>query len=445
MRPKSPLLLAYYGDDFTGSTDVLEAIAHAGIRTRLFLEPPAPGQLGRFPDLQAFGIAGGSRMFSPEEMTERLPSAFHALHASGAPLLHYKICSTFDSSPTVGSIGKAIELGREVFGKHPTPLVVGAPTLGRYLVFGNLFARSGLDTEPFRLDRHPTMQRHPVTPMHESDLRLILAEQTSLPVHLITVLQLSSALPDFGPGTPPVVLFDTVESRDLMQVGEHVLGLAATHQPLFCVGSSGLEYALLAAWRERGELPAPPPAPTASQPTQILVVSGSCSPVTERQLDHALQNGYVEAPLNLDRFRDPTTESAERSRLLNEIRREAQAGNSPVVATRRGSSAPQIVLNGTTRTDFTRRMCQLLAEVVDTWLQTVDSRRVAVCGGDTSTEVARALGIESLEYLMPVAPGSPLCRVCAPGRPADGCEFVFKGGQVGRDGLFTDLFNLGRS
>ena len=34
-------LLTFYGDDFTGSTDALEALARAGVRSALFLDAPA--------------------------------------------------------------------------------------------------------------------------------------------------------------------------------------------------------------------------------------------------------------------------------------------------------------------------------------------------------------------------------------------------------------------
>ena len=47
-----PLLLTFYGDDFTGSTDALEQLTLAGIRTALFIEPPTPKQLARFKNLQ---------------------------------------------------------------------------------------------------------------------------------------------------------------------------------------------------------------------------------------------------------------------------------------------------------------------------------------------------------------------------------------------------------
>ena len=61
-------LLAYYGDDFTGSTDVMEALQWAGLRAVLFLDPPGPERLAKFDGLKAFGVAGWSRTMSPAEM-----------------------------------------------------------------------------------------------------------------------------------------------------------------------------------------------------------------------------------------------------------------------------------------------------------------------------------------------------------------------------------------
>jgi uncharacterized protein YgbK (DUF1537 family) len=200
MSAPSNIRLAYYGDDFTGSTDVMEALSRNGLKAVLFLQPPTARQLARYENAQAFGIAGSSRMMSADEMEKELPPAFEALKASGAPIVHYKICSTFDSAPHIGSIGRAIEIGRRTFCAAPTPLVVGAPILGRYVAFANLFARSGLDSEPSRLDRHPTMRHHPVTPMDESDLRIHLSRQTRLPIHLVDVIETERR--DLGPGEP---------------------------------------------------------------------------------------------------------------------------------------------------------------------------------------------------------------------------------------------------
>src|SRR5208282_1786575 len=124
-----------------------------------------------------------SRSRGPAWMSRNLPAIFRAMRRLGAPINHYKVCSTFDSSPRVGSIGRAMELGRTVFRSGTVPIVVGAPHLGRAVVFGNLFAEA--DGVMYRIDRHPTMRRHPVTPMTEADLRLHLARQTKLPMGLV--------------------------------------------------------------------------------------------------------------------------------------------------------------------------------------------------------------------------------------------------------------------
>ena len=39
------LLLTFYGDDFSGSTDAMEVLALAGVPTRLYLDPPTAADL----------------------------------------------------------------------------------------------------------------------------------------------------------------------------------------------------------------------------------------------------------------------------------------------------------------------------------------------------------------------------------------------------------------
>ncbi len=469
-RRSSSLLLAYYGDDFTGSTDVMESLSRAGLKTVLFLKPPTKAQLSQFPDLHAFGIAGGSRAMSPRQMELALPRSFKALKASGAPFIHYKVCSTFDSSPAVGSIGKAIELGRRVFGERVTPLVVGAPVLGRWVVFGTLFARSGLDSEPFRLDRHPTMSRHPITPMDEADIRPHLARQTKLPVALVDVLALESRRSGgrSGPRSrkveallqtmavrkpPPIVLFDTLHERNLPVIGR----LIATQRPpngqLFCAGSSGVEYALVAHWRATGSIARTVRAKhcPATARGQIITVSGSCSPVTDRQIALALKDGFVEIACDSGSLADPTRTRQAATDALTRARPALDAGRNVIFHTARGPLDPrrrpfqQVAKKSPGRTRAERftaageTLGRGLAFILEAAWRATDARRAIVCGGDSSTVVARALGVEALEFIAPVVPGGPLCRVRAPGRIGHGCEVVFKGGQVGGDFFFREF------
>jgi hypothetical protein len=117
-------LYAFVGDDFTGSTDVLEQLAEGGVPAVLFLRTPDAALRARFPEARAIGLASDARSRSPEWMDAELPAMFAAL--SDAELIHYKTCSTFDSAPHVGSIGRALDIGVAAFG-GPGAIVVAAP------------------------------------------------------------------------------------------------------------------------------------------------------------------------------------------------------------------------------------------------------------------------------------------------------------------------------
>ena len=123
------LLLSYYGDDFTGSTDVMESLTFSGLRTVLFLDPPSPSQVEALGDARAIGVAGCTRSMPPDEAESELRPVFQAFKALQPQIVHYKTCSTFDSSPTIGSIGRAIDVGKNALDSAYVPLVVGAPIL----------------------------------------------------------------------------------------------------------------------------------------------------------------------------------------------------------------------------------------------------------------------------------------------------------------------------
>jgi uncharacterized protein YgbK (DUF1537 family) len=426
------LLLTYYGDDFSGSTDVAEALTFNGLATVLFLQDPSREQMERFAGYRAVGIAGVSRSQSPQWMAQHLPPIFERLKALGAPLCHYKVCSTFDSSPETGNIGKAIELGQQVFGSSYVPLVVGAPILKRYQLFGNLFAT--VDGETYRLDRHPTMKRHPVTPMDEADLRLHLARQTPKQVALVDILALRSSNESHLDAAlakgPEIVLYDVLDEDSLIQVGK----LIWTRRPskhTFVAGSSGLEYALVAYWRSTGQLPVLVPHAEPGEVDRIIVVSGSCSPATESQLRYAMEKGY--AGLRLDARK--LAGGDETRRAIEAALRRLAEGRSVALYSALGPEDPELVRG---EGDFQRRLGSRIGEILRDILQRSGLRRAVVAGGDTSGQAGRQLGIYALTVVKPMAPGSPLCRAWADG-PFDGLDIVFKGGQVGSENFFEKV------
>ena len=436
--PDGPLL-AYYGDDFTGSTDAMEAMTAAGVPTVLFLEPPGAELRARFPQARCVGLAGSSRGRSPQWMDAELPKAFSALAALDAPILHYKVCSTFDSAPTTGSIGRAIDLGVRHRPGRWSPTIVGAPRLKRYQVFGNLFA--AVDGVGYRLDRHPTMSRHPVTPMGESDLRRHLAAQTARRIELVDMLQLrrgaaAHRVRELQGDDVPVVFIDVLDEQTLAAAGRLVWEQRGAG--VFSASSSGLQYALAAHWRERGWLPKAPSLPAAGPASAIAVVSGSCSPVTASQIAWARSHGFHAERLQLHRALAEGTREAEIERVADVAASALAHGTSSVVFSAEGPDDAAVLGFDAlardarlSRGEAARAVGAALAEVMRRLLDQSPLRRVVVAGGDSSGEVASALDIRALTVTAGLAPGAPLCRAWSDVDRRDGLEIVLKGGQIG--------------
>ena len=427
------LLYTFYGDDFTGSTDVLEQLASNGVPTVLYLTTPTPAHLAAFPEVKAIGIAGDSRSRSPEWMSTHLPTIFATLKNFNAPIMHYKVCSTFDSSPSHGSIGRAIELGRKVFNSRFVPIVVGAPHLRRYVAFGNLFVAAP-DGSIKRIDRHP-MSRHPVTPMCEADLRVHLQAQTATPIGLIDLTALQT-----GAGAEAVafqledgnkaILFDTIDKDTQIAVGA-LLWQEAQQQPLFSASSSGLTAAIVPALRKAGLLSEAVAVAPIEPAVPLLVVSGSCSTITERQIRYALAKGYNCIALDPQALMAPDTAASRRAAVEAAVT-SLTAGRDTVLYTSLG--LPRKATQGD---QLGSTLGFLLREIVTR----TTVRRVLLCGGDTSSHAVQQLGLYALTWIATLEPGAPLCHAYADDAhpKLHDIELVLKGGQIGADNFFDTV------
>lgn len=453
MSGQTDLLLAFYGDDFTGSTDALEFLSRAGIRTVLFIAPPSREQLSRYKGLQAIGVAGMTRAMSPADMEATLKPAFEALRDLNPRHVHYKVCSTFDSSPQIGSIGKAIDTASDIFQNKIIPLLVAAPALGRYCTFGNLYARMGIGSsgQIYRLDRHPSMSKHPVTPAHESDLRQHLSLQTKKRTGLIDILQIeedtnttSAAIDKLADDGFHIVLFDGLYPHQMPVIGKLIDGLAED-KPLFSAGSSGIEMALGGYWNEQGICEPKTNWEEASDNGPILVISGSCSPVTSGQMSYAVRQGFAEIALDTSSIASgdntPIQHTAQQTIAW------LTAGQSVIIHTSSSAQDGRIAethrvltAKGLDKHQINAETSRLYGTALGTIAKAVAAegvvKRIIVAGGDTSSYAARAMGIEAVEMIAPLSPGAPLCRAYAPDSPLDGLEVNFKGGQVGAENYF---------
>ena len=447
--PAGPLI-AFYGDDFTGSSASMEATAFAGVESVLFLSPPTPERLRDFAGYRVIGVAGVARAQSPEWMDEHLPPVFDLLAATGAPVIHYKVCSTFDSAPHIGSIGRAIDIAARKF-EGWIPLVVADPGMGRYQAIGNLFAAA--HGVVHRLDRHPVMARHPVTPMHEADLARHLAGQTDKTIGLVDFVSVKRGDADarlaqeIAAGAK-IVSLDVLDKETLIEAGRLIWERGA--HPTFGVGSQGLEAALVAWWRHAGLIPQEAPTFRAAPVERIACVSGSVSPVTAAQIALARDKGFATIALDTARAVDAAEWERETGRATEAALTALGSGRDALVHSAAGPDDPSVAAFRTA-VEMSNQLVEAVNErvgvglgaILDGILAKTRLPRAVISGGDTSGRAASMLGIDALTAIAPLAPGSPLCRAHAARADRDGLEIALKGGQVGAPDFFLAAKNGG--
>ena len=421
MTAKRTPLYGWYGDDFTGSTDTLATLAERGFRALLFLHQPSEAQLAAAGPLDAVGIAGASRAMASEAIATELAEIGRFFAAQGVGLMHYKCCSTFDSAPHIGSIGAAVAALKPFFPNPLVPILGGQPNLGRFCLFGNLFAAGG-DGTAHRIDRHPTMSRHPVTPMAEADLRRHLAAQGLTDVGLVDYRAYgggSAALAELT-SEKAAVLFDVATEADLAAIGG-LLASSLGNGPMLAVGASSVARAF-AAGHDKAVIAPRAPETQHRGTGPVLALVGSLSPVTRMQVEAA--RGYTMLPVDAGRLLADAGYAAElRATALSRL-----SQGDVMLVTEQPEGAP------TSAGAVAEATGALLASVI----AETNLGRLVVAGGDTSTMAIRSLPLWGLSYRGPCVPGAPLCRAHSDDPRLDGLEIVLKGGQMGPPGFFND-------
>jgi uncharacterized protein YgbK (DUF1537 family) len=365
------------------------------------------------------------------------------------------VCSTFDSAPEVGSIGHVADLvrGSIIRDRGVISVLAGAPPLRRYTVFGNHFAAAG--EEIYRLDRHPTMSCHPATPMHEADLRVHLSHQTKASIALMSLPELAGDEVDVDARhakkleqKPELLLYDLVDEQTMRTVGR-LIWQQAQHGQHFAIGSSGVEYALTAHWRASGLIAAKRASfPRVAPVDQLIVVSGSASPMTATQIQWASEHGFdcIRAPT--EALCRPHAADAASKELLERALGALSGGKSVVVYSASGPNDPSILAtregfaasSGGRSANTAKVLGSALGRLARELITRTGLRRVVVAGGDTSSYATQELGLYGLEMLAELTPGAPLCRGYSEDPQFDGLEIALKGGQMGK----ADYFGMAR-
>ena len=408
-------------DDLTGATDLAGLLARSGVPVSLRMGVPSDPPR----DTAAIEIIALKCRTEPvAEAVAEVRAALAWLRGAGAQRFYWKYCSTFDSTPS-GNIGPVAEALMADLGTDQTIYCPAFPENGRSIFMGNLF----VGEQP--LAESP-MKDHPLTPMRDSNLMRLLAPQVVGKVGLanrLTVAKgapaLAARLADLRRAGVAHVVVDAVSNDDLTVIAE------ACHDMPLMTGGSAVAMPLPAIWVRQGHLALALGAvlPTVLGPAVLL--SGSCSTMTNRQVAAALAAGHPAFQLNPVALAKTGVGAA-----LDWLAQQDLTATPLLYATAEPDAvrAAQAALGK----DRAGKLVEDALAACAVAARDQGVRRFVVAGGETSGAVAKAMGIDRLDIGPEIAPGVPWCFASSGGFPV---AITLKSGNFGAETFFTDALD----
>lgn len=408
------LELGVIADDLTGGMMVASLLEREGVPCPLVTSTEALAGLDQ--DAEAVVVGRKIRLLPPEEAVADARRSAKALLVKRAKRIYYKYSALFMSTER-GNIGPVAEC---LMALTDANHVLFCPTWrGATVYLGRLFVNDVMLHES-------GASRDPATPMTNSNLLEVLQSQSRVGVGLLPLRILHGGKPaaqeflaEQARGGTPFFIADAIESDDVARIAE--LGVDS---PL-STGADWLPVYLARNWRQQEDKTEPrtllPPAPGYE-----AVLSGSCSPKTNRQV-RAFEQQHPLFKLDL---LQATGDSSMVDRIVDWASDKLKQGPVGIATTtdHEGVERAQGALGRQGAADLAE---DLLVRVTRR-LHGIGVRKFVVAGGETSGTVIDTLGIDSLrvspfDYL-----GGGYCHAAGP----DPISLVTKAGGAGEEDFF---------
>jgi uncharacterized protein YgbK (DUF1537 family) len=419
------IVLGCIGDDYTGSSDLANALTRAGLRTIQTNGVPADDLV--LPEADAVVVALKSRSVDPAEAVAMALPAQAWLKARGVRHILFKVCSTFDSTDR-GNIGPVMDALRAAERDPGVTLVNSAfPETCRTIYLGALFVGD------VPLNESP-LKDHPLNPMHDANLVRVLGRQSHCRVGLVPLSDVDrgaaaiaarmAALKAEGYGA---AIIDSVFERDLLPIGRAALSTPLT------VGASGMGIGLARALIEA----ATPGGGSAFDGSpvggKVACLSGSCSAATLAQVAKAETWAPV---LRLDT--DALMSGAEETQRAIAWALPKLEDGPVLIASTAAPAAVQALQARFGREAAGLAIEQAMAVIAEALVRS-GVRRLIVAGGETSGAAVDRLGLQAFAVGPEIAPGVPVLRTVG-GGPA--MKLALKSGNFGGVDVFRDALRL---
>ncbi|WP_097054251.1 D-threonate kinase [Escherichia coli] len=404
-------------DDFTGSNDTGVQLAKKGARTEVLLTPEQ--KPSRRTDVLVLNTE--SRAVPAAQAAKAVTHAL-APWCKGEmlPLVYKKIDSTFR-----GNVGAEVTAAMRAAKRTLAVIAAAIPAAGRTTRNGLCLVNGTplLETE-FASD--------PKTPVFSSRIAELIALQSDIPVHDVSLDdvrrgQLSALLKAFAAQGECMVVVDAVEDHDLSLITQAICEQATF--PLL-VGAAGLANALPVRMfmQEKKALP-------------VLVVAGSMSEATRRQVEKALTQVHANV-VDIDVSRLISSKAEQEIASVVEQASVLLSHQKHTILRTSRSADDRLMIDalcteaGVGRQQLGEMLSQCLGIIT---LRIIEQARIGglfLTGGDIATAVASALGAEGYRIQNEVAPCIP-CGMFV-NSEIDDLPVITKAGGFGSDSTLCD-------
>ena len=388
--------LGVIADDFTGATDIASFLVQNGLTTIQFNGIPDSEEIT---EAQAIVVSLKSRSCPADQAVAQSLAALAWLQTQGCERFYFKYCSTFDSTAQ-GNIGPVTDALLQALGETQTVICPALPVNGRTVYQGHLFVGDQLLSES-------GMRHHPVTPMHDSNLLRLMTSQARGKAGLIAAAQVDQgaesvrqALGQLGEQGINYVVIDTLNEQHLLTQGEALRDLRLV------TGGSGLAIGLARQWAMAGADAAAAEQAGRPQGDRAVVLSGSCSQMTQRQVSVYRQLAPAQE-VQVERCLQDADGYA--LQLCDWVAANSHQALAPLLFATADAQQLQLIQQQYGARRSSEAVEQLFAAVTRE-LQRRGWQRFIVAGGETSGVVAQSLGVTAFHIGPTISPGVPWVR-----------------------------------
>jgi uncharacterized protein YgbK (DUF1537 family) len=412
-------ILGVIADDFTGAGDIASFLVKGGMSTIMLTDFAGcrPGRkiADQVKTADAAVIALKSRTQETAAAVKDSLEAIRCLQDWGCAHFYIKYCSTFDST-SEGNIGPVCDAVMDELGCAQALLCPALPVNGRIVKGGKLYVNGVL------LEESP-MKDHPLTPMKESDLALLMTAQSrysSIKIGRLTGTEAAGNWSLSDGTTKQYLIPDCTDNNDLKKIAS-VFG-----NEKLITGGSGLAEFLGSILRKDSTLAASvSTAIETAASGHTFLLAGSCSMATRVQIaDYRAAGGYA-IKLSVEDISNGTLDI---DKLVADILLRLSTESVLVYTSDAPERTREIQHTDSAISSKIEQIMGVLAQKI----RDHGCRKIVVAGGETSGAVTQALSVHAVRIGDSIAPGVP---VMVP-LDGNGLKLVLKSGNFGQPNFF---------